>query len=66
MCATKIVQFFTRDKIKTGLGIDVGHNNVLPRMKKNIANEAVSLFEFVFFQVETSFSYIYKTSMYVY
>ena len=45
MCATKIVQFFTRDKIKTGLGIDVGHNNVLLSMKKNIANEAVSLFE---------------------
>ena len=45
MCATKIVQFFTRDKIKTGLGIDVGHNNVLPRIKKNISNEADSFFE---------------------
>ena len=52
MCATKIVQFFTRDKIKTGLGIDVGHNNVLPSMKKNIANEAVSLFESIYL-VET-------------
>ena len=69
MCATKIVQFFTRDKIKTGLGIDVGHNNVLPPIKKNISNEADSLFESIQLKtwnwIETYFLYSYKSPMYV-